>query len=81
MTPVVLMYHALVAGELVPGADPHYSVSESNFRQQLQLAKDARLRLASVRDLMSHPEWENASVGITFDDGHISNFEWEFLCL
>jgi peptidoglycan/xylan/chitin deacetylase (PgdA/CDA1 family) len=75
MTPVVLMYHALVAGELVPGADPHYSVSESSFRQQLQLAKDARLRLASVRDLMSHPEWENASVGITFDDGHISNFE------
>lgn len=75
MRPVVLMYHGLVAGEVAPGADPHYTVSQSNFRQQLQLAKNARLRLASVRDLISHPEWGNASVGITFDDGHISNFE------
>lgn len=75
MRAVVLMYHAIEAGETSGSADAHYTVSQSDFRRQLELAKNAGLRLASVRDLTSHPEWANSSVGITFDDGHVSNFE------
>jgi len=73
--PVVLMYHAIAGDEAIAGADSHYTVSRSAFHDQLQLAKDSGLRLASVRDLMSRPGWGDACVGITFDDGHISNFE------
>ncbi|MBX2839703.1 MAG: polysaccharide deacetylase family protein [Gammaproteobacteria bacterium] len=69
---VVLMYHALYSGDDTAGIsaeDLPYAVSEENFIAQLD--KLAEKRVGLVEQDNSHlPD-----IVITFDDGHVSNFE------
>lgn len=69
----VLMYHG-VGDEngACPGADPHYAVSGPQFRSHLALAREAGLRVRSVRSVLDADPVEPV-VAFTFDDGHASN--------
>ncbi|MCM5680328.1 polysaccharide deacetylase family protein [Schlegelella sp. S2-27] len=73
-TVTVLMYHAVsdVTGQS-QGADPHYSVTRTQFRRHLELVSAAGGRAASVASLLAQPDAGNPRVGFTFDDGHASN--------
>lgn len=69
---VVLMYHGLYKGEdtsRIDAEDLPYAVSTSNFEQQLDRLKDKRVGLLDGKS-SALPD-----VVITFDDGHISNFD------
>ena len=71
----VLMYHAIVDGEM-EGADSHYSVPPATFARQLQLIRSHGRRICSVHQLLyeglpaSSEPWP---VCLTFDDGHLTN--------
>ncbi|MEO8459695.1 MAG: polysaccharide deacetylase family protein [Dokdonella sp.] len=76
---VALMYHALTHGERVdpdqPEQDPHYTVAEDVFTQHLDMM------IARCGRAVSAQEWLNAPVAsavLTFDDGHVSNYEIAF---
>ncbi len=69
---VVLMYHGLYDGEdtsRIDAEDLPYAVSKHNFVQQLD-----RMQNKSV-GLLDEKAGEMPEVVITFDDGHISNFD------
>ena len=69
---VVLMYHGLYPGSdtsRIDAEDLPYAVSVENFVAQLDRLKDKRVGLLN-NDSTQLPE-----VIITFDDGHISNFD------
>lgn len=69
----VLMYHAVPSDDgAAQGADAHYSVSRSRFRDQLALLRKAG-RTASSVERIRRGEAAAGAVGITFDDGHESN--------
>ncbi len=70
----VLMYHAVTepADRSVGGADPHYSVSRSQFLSQLDQIQAAGLTATSLAALLDSNRG-NDRVGMTFDDGHVSN--------
>jgi peptidoglycan/xylan/chitin deacetylase (PgdA/CDA1 family) len=65
---IALMYHAL-GGGTEPGADPHYTVEVSAFREQLAVCARLGGGVISARD------WIGGRSGIiaTFDDGHVSH--------
>jgi peptidoglycan/xylan/chitin deacetylase (PgdA/CDA1 family) len=71
----VLMYHAVLAGMDDPqGADPHYAVTAETMRCHLALIKSTGRQAISVASLLEdspHGEF----VAVTFDDGHVSNYE------
>lgn len=70
---VVLMYHALHADDdlsKIDIEDQPYAVSESTFAEHLDILKDF-----SVGLLSEDPSAEQPQIVITFDDGHISNYE------
>ncbi|MEY4750863.1 MAG: hypothetical protein RIQ60_3077 [Pseudomonadota bacterium] len=72
----VLMYHAIPAQPgPQPGADAHYSVALDDFSRQLQHMQSLGLQPCSVDRLLSDLSRHGAAgrVGITFDDGHVSN--------
>ena len=70
----VLMYHAVTeAGDRMAGADPHYSVSRTQFLSQLDQIKIAGLRATSLAALLDSTPG-NDQLGLTFDDGHSSVF-------
>ncbi len=69
---VVLMYHALYKGNdtsRIDAEDLPYAVSEQNFIQQLDFLREKNIGLLDT-NVPTPPE-----VVITFDDGHISNFD------
>lgn len=75
----VLMYHAIPAtpGPQV-GADAHYSVALDTFARQLDQMVQCGLGPRSVHSLLVMSPASRAkarAVGITFDDGHVTNFE------
>ena len=73
----VLMYHAVPDDAADDrGADPHYSVSKAQFARHLALFQAAGRVPQSVR------HWLDAGVtaplaglAMTFDDGHVTNYE------
>lgn len=70
---VVLMYHALYPdGDLsqIDVEDQPYAVSESTFKQHLDMLKPLHVGIFSDDNTQALPD-----VVITFDDGHISNYE------
>lgn len=67
---VALMYHAL-AGIDDRGQDPHYTISETAFRQHLKQIRDHQGCGTSARDWLSKAD--RVGTIITFDDGHLSN--------
>ncbi len=70
---VVLMYHALYPdGDLsqIDVEDQPYAVSESTFKQHLDMLKPFKVGVFSDDSSEELPE-----IVITFDDGHISNYE------
>jgi peptidoglycan/xylan/chitin deacetylase (PgdA/CDA1 family) len=74
----VLMYHAIPARPgPQPGADAHYSVALDDFGRQLQRMLALGLQPSSVARLLADLPSHGAAgrVGITFDDGHMSNHE------
>ena len=69
---VVLMYHGLYAGDdtsRIDAEDLPYAVSKENFIAQLDRLQSKRIGLLSLQN--------NAlpDVVITFDDGHLSNYD------
>ena len=71
----VLMYHAIVDGEM-EGADSHYSVPPATFARQLQLICAHGRRICSVHQLLYEglpASGEPWPVCLTFDDGHLTN--------
>ena len=71
------MYHALSAdGSVDVGQDPHYSLRSGDFDSHLQRCAAHGLCVTSARDWLAGPR-EPAAL-ISFDDGHISNFELAF---
>jgi peptidoglycan/xylan/chitin deacetylase (PgdA/CDA1 family) len=69
----VLMYHSLVSAEgSCDDADPHYAVDAVSFERQLDLIGTCGYRLSSVHALLAGGPAQNC-VGLTFDDGHVSN--------
>lgn len=72
-----LMYHAISAAGTPPGQDPHYTVAQEAFDRQLD-ALGRTHSLGSARDwLQGAPH----NVLVTFDDGHLSNYELAFPAL
>jgi len=68
----VLMYHALYKGDdtsRIDSEDLPYAVSEQNFIQQLDFLREKKVGLLDTSSA-TQPD-----VVITFDDGHISNFD------
>ena len=71
------MYHALsVDGSVDVGQDPHYSLRSDSFDSHLRRCTAQRLAITSARDWLAG-SCEPAAL-ISFDDGHISNFELAF---
>ena len=81
MKHAVLMYHAIGAPELVDGADPHYSITVDAFGEHLKRLKKRGLQVCSVRDAVAGDAMGKHIVACTFDDGHISNYEYAFPAL
>ena len=75
---VALMYHALARRKAVPGQDPHYTLEESRFREQLA-------QVAAIGGACSARDWlqdgQRRPVLLTFDDGHASNHHVAFPAL
>jgi len=73
---VVLMYHALYEDEAdlqrIDPIDRPYAVSMNNFREQLDIV--ARMQ----HGVLTHDSVELPEVVLTFDDGHLSNFDRAF---
>ena len=74
---LALMYHALSVDDSVDaGQDPHYTLARDSFDTHLQACAAHGLAISSARDWLAGPR-EPAAL-ISFDDGHISNFELAF---
>lgn len=78
MTATVLMYHAILSGGAPAGADPHYTVSRTDFISHLETIRARGMKATSVRDLLLNREQVRDCVAMTFDDGHLSNYEVAF---
>lgn len=71
----VLMYHAVADdAQSTRGADPHYTVPRTGFLAQLDMIRDQGLRAASCASILAGGDSARATVALTFDDGHESNF-------
>lgn len=74
---VALMYHAIGDGATPSGQDPHYTLDLGAFHRQLDLI--AVGNGSSARDWLAGGR--EAQVLITFDDGHLSNYQHAFPAL
>jgi peptidoglycan/xylan/chitin deacetylase (PgdA/CDA1 family) len=75
----VLMYHA-IADEVGAGAgaDTHYTVSRRNLANHLALIRESGRTpqsLAALLDAKNSPVNAAKATAVTFDDGHVSNFD------
>jgi peptidoglycan/xylan/chitin deacetylase (PgdA/CDA1 family) len=68
MSKSVYMFHAIGSRETLQGCDLHYSYSKENFLEFI-------LGCGSVISLKQALHGEKESSVVTFDDGHLSNFE------
>ncbi len=74
---LALMYHALSAdGGAVSGQDPHYTLPADVFQSHLDLCASHGRPIISARDWLGGSH--DPSTLLSFDDGHISNFEIAF---
>ena len=64
----IYMFHAIGSGDELHDCDPHYSYSKENF---IAFLKDC----GSVTSLKEVLVGNKIDAVVTFDDGHISNFE------
>lgn len=80
MRAAVLMYHAIPRRrDELEHADPRYAVDAAGFRRHLREARAMGRVVRAVRDLRRRPaERERGAVGLTFDDGHETNFTQAF---
>ena len=75
----VLMYHALTDDTSAPpGADFHYAVTRSKFRQHLELVRKMGFSASSVASILASKQNSSrdataGQIAFTFDDGHESN--------
>jgi peptidoglycan/xylan/chitin deacetylase (PgdA/CDA1 family) len=76
----VLMYHAILHPiDQTCGADVYYSVAPSNLIQHLDLIRGCGYMISSVNELLTEQQaGVNNTVALTFDDGHISNYDIAF---
>lgn len=71
------MYHALSAdGRDIAGQDPHYTVSADVFQGHLDVCASHRRPMVSARDWLL--DARIPATLLSFDDGHISNYEVAF---
>lgn len=77
----VLMYHAVGSRQGMAGADPHYSVSGESFGEHIKRLQARGLEIRAVRDVVESDVPQTRVVAVTFDDGHISNYETAFPAL
>lgn len=71
------MYHALSAdGSAVAGQDPHYTLPVVVFQRHLDVCATHTRPMVSARDWLAGSRQPAAL--LSFDDGHISNFEMAF---
>lgn len=77
----VLMYHAVAPRAGMAGADPHYSVSGEDFSEHIKRLQARGLEICAVRDVVEGEVPKTRVVALTFDDGHISNYETAFPAL
>ncbi|MGB4858916.1 MAG: polysaccharide deacetylase family protein [Dokdonella sp.] len=74
---LALMYHALSAdGCAVAGQDPHYTLPADGFQKQLDACASHGRPVVSARDWLAGPR--RPATLLSFDDGHISNYELAF---
>jgi peptidoglycan/xylan/chitin deacetylase (PgdA/CDA1 family) len=78
MTATVLMYHAILSGGAPAGADSHYAVSHKDFLSHLETIRARGMTATSVRDILSLRRQIRDCVAMTFDDGHLSNYDAVF---
>jgi peptidoglycan/xylan/chitin deacetylase (PgdA/CDA1 family) len=76
-----LMYHAIGMPQGDDGADSHYSISAEAFNDHLARLNGRGLGLYAVRDVLDGSMTHKRAVAITFDDGHISNYDAAFPAL
>lgn len=78
----VLMYHAILKGmDNTYGADARYTVALSRFQEHIDLMQRCGLAITSVAQRLDGVRPPAAAVALTFDDGHISNYEHAYPCL
>jgi peptidoglycan/xylan/chitin deacetylase (PgdA/CDA1 family) len=76
MPALILMYHDLA--ESTSGVDPAhrpYVLAPGVFRAQMQSAAESSLVCSSVTDWVAAAHKPTQALVITFDDGHVSNYE------
>ena len=80
---VFLMYHALYGSEGeragIDPADRPYAISVDTFQCHLEWLAQAGIRIVDPRALLDPPP--GGGVVLTFDDGHVSNWEHAYPCL
>ncbi len=72
------MYHAVALEGMPNGADPHYSILRDDFLSHLELIRAQGKLAISVRDVLARHRQDEECTVLTFDDGHISNYEVVF---
>lgn len=77
----VFIYHELYKSskelESIPFRHRRYYLSVERFQEHLDFLDRNQIRGCSLEQyLTSTPECQKKSVVLTFDDGHISNYEW-----
>jgi peptidoglycan/xylan/chitin deacetylase (PgdA/CDA1 family) len=70
------MYHAIPKGTDNPyGADARYAVALGRFQEHIGLMRQRGLVITSVARRLDGAPAPAGGVALTFDDGHISNYE------
>lgn len=74
------MYHALSAdGSAITGQDPHYTLPADVFQSHLDACMSHSRPIVSARDWLAGPR--QPSTLLSFDDGHVSNYELAYRLL
>ena len=78
----VFLYHKIVEGHesVSSSSNAKYSITSRQFRDQLAQIKNSCCRVRSVREIADCADYSerDLAVGITFDDGCISDYEKAF---
>ena len=79
MAIVALMYHAITNDRVTNLYDPHYSVSQEAFQQQIQFIQSQNNLIQTIPSLLDKEEIQrNGYVCVTFDDGAVTDYEVAF---
>jgi len=83
MTAPILIYHGFYDGPDLPTDIPtqerRYYLPRARLEEHLSFLSDNRLQAPSLPEFLANPQLN--SVVLTFDDGHISNYDWAFPAL